>query len=102
MKLRVHRGAEADTLDALLWYESKKEGLGLDFVGEVDALIESIQKAPESFPRLETSSDETIRRARLLRFPYLIIYELFPDEIHVLAIQHAARKPRTWITRRVP
>ena len=48
MSLRVHFQPEADTeyQQAGMWYEGRREGLGLEFVDEVDATIRQILECP--------------------------------------------------------
>src|SRR5712692_6461913 len=52
--------AEADVREAALWYESKREGLGAEFVLELDALYERIAENPRQFPEI----GEGARRGR--------------------------------------
>ncbi len=43
--------------------------------------------------------ERTIRRFLLRRFPYVIIYEIVSDEIHILAVAHTKRRPGYWKNR---
>jgi toxin ParE1/3/4 len=101
MKLRIDAEAQAELQEAVLWYESRRTGLGLELLAEVDEGIERIRKTPFQFARLETMPDEqTIRRLLLRRFPFKLIYEVVEDELHVLAIAHTQRRPGYWKHRR--
>ena len=40
-----------------------------------------------------------IRRFVLRRFPFAIAYDALPDELVVLAIAHALRRPSYWLAR---
>lgn len=56
--------------------------------------------SPASFPRLlNMPADLVIRRARLPRFPYAVIFMDLGTEIRVLAVAHAKRRPGYWLDR---
>jgi toxin ParE1/3/4 len=77
------------------------DGLGLEFLAAVDEGLQRIRSDPQQFPRLETlPNEEQVRRLRLDRFPYVLIYEAGSGEIRILAVAHARRAPGYWIERR--
>ena len=76
--------------EAVAWYESERQGLGLEFKSAVDALLATIAQQPALF-RLVRGP---IRRAVLKPFPYTIHFLAEPGRIVVLAIYHASRDPR--------
>jgi hypothetical protein len=48
-------------------------------------------------PRLTLwRKDLPYRRHRVRRFPYLVFYAVAPEEIRVVAIAHAKRRPGYW------
>ena len=49
MNLTVREEAEDDALTAALWYESRREGLGIQFRNRLAAVYESIQSNPHQF-----------------------------------------------------
>jgi toxin ParE1/3/4 len=101
MKLRIEAEAEAELRDAASWYESRRTGLGLEMLAEVDEGIERIRRTPFQFARLETNPDEqTVRRLLLRRFPFQLIYEVAKEEIQLLAVAHTRRRPGYWKHRR--
>ena len=87
----VRPSAEADVREAAFWYEAKREGLGAEFVLELDALYDRIAQHPLQFPEI----GEGARRALLRRFPYAV-YFVADDARVVLAVLHQHRKPQTW------
>lgn len=100
MKSRVPSVVEQELADAAIWYEDQQGGLGVEFLAEYRNRLHQIEEDPERFPRLETLSvDRPIRRCRLARFPYVIVYEVLATEFVVLAIAHLHREPRYWIHR---
>jgi len=82
--------AEQDILEALAWYDSRRDGLGTEFLSCVDAALQAIQDRAESFPAIHRE----IRRALVRRFPYGVFFVIDPDQIAVLSIMHASRDPQ--------
>ena len=64
---------------AVLWYEARRQGLGREFLDEVQATLPLVDERPRSFPRLQ-AVDATleIRRALLARFPYALVFFVRP------------------------
>jgi toxin ParE1/3/4 len=91
----VRSPAEADVAEAFEWYEQRIPGLGLEFLRAVDVTFAIIARAPELFPPLQKG----IRRARLRRFPYGVFFIERSGTISVLAVMHAHRDPRRWLSR---
>jgi hypothetical protein len=58
--------AAAEAHAAHQWYEERRSGLGDEFRGALDQLIDRVGRQPESFPRVH----QNIRRALLERFPF--------------------------------
>ncbi len=84
--------AESDVEEVYAWYEKRREGLGRDFVKELEKLFASIQESPRMYPR----DHRELRRALLKRFPYAVFYTLRSDEVVVSAVFHQSRDPRRW------
>lgn len=66
----VRRVAELDILEAEVWYEEQKVGLGAEFRHEVDRALERIRFLPHKYPIVHRG----LHRAGLRRFPYLIYF----------------------------
>jgi plasmid stabilization system protein ParE len=92
MRLVVGTAAEADVLDAALWYEQRSPGLGREFLRAVDAALAEIAAMPERYPIVHGEA----RRALLRRFPYGVYFVLTPGLVSVIACMHARRDPRRW------
>ncbi len=102
MNLRVHFEAEAETevLQVFQWYETRREGLGVEFLDEIDATIRRVLEAPFSgaaVPRLRP--DLPVRRLATRRFPYHVIYLVADAELRILAVAHDRRRPGYWRAR---
>ena len=81
--------------DAWRWYESRREGLGDDFVLCVEESLEKISRNPELYPTVHNK----IRRSLIRRFPYGILYFIEKKEIVVVGVFHGIRNPRHWKSR---
>ena len=91
--LRPEARAEFD--DAFDWYERQRPGLGVDFVTQVQDVLDRISTAPELYAQIF----QDIRRAVVQRFPYSIFYKIEPRQIVVLALFHSKRDPKIWQAR---
>lgn len=100
MKARLLPPARAEAKSAAHWYESEQQGLGDDFVLALDAALEIIENDPHRFARVETvRTTRDIHRIPLARFPFYVIYEIRADEVVVVAVAHAKRRPGYWMNR---
>jgi toxin ParE2 len=66
--------------------------LGDAFLIEVLAAADRITRFPEAWHPLA----EGVRRCRLSRFPYALIYTIDNGDILVLAVAHLHRRPDYW------
>jgi plasmid stabilization system protein ParE len=76
--------------EAVMWYEARRHGLGLELKEELDASLERAAENPRRFPRVHGE----VRRALLRRFPYALHFLDEPDAIVVVAVFHVRRDPR--------
>jgi plasmid stabilization system protein ParE len=95
VKVRFLTPAQRELDDAVAWYDEQAAGLGLEFLDELDRAVRRVLDFPLSFPEIERS----IRRCRLARFPYGLIYGVDGETIVVLAVAHLHRQPHYWIGR---
>ena len=88
-RLFIWPESEQDFASATAWYESKTEGLGLDFAREVDIALQKVILNPELFPILDKTLE--VRRVLVSRFPYKIFFVVRPQQIDVCAILHSSQ-----------
>ena len=91
-RLVVRAAAEADILQAALWYDQRSPGLGTEFLRAVDVTLAEIERMPDRFPLVYRES----RRALLRRFPCAVFFVASPELVSVVACMHARRDPRRW------
>jgi toxin ParE1/3/4 len=100
VSLRIVGEAENELREAMLYYEKRQQGLGARFLGRVLQTLVSIRRDPQRFPLYEGRHlARPFRRARISRFPYVVVFDLRPDEIVVIAVAHTSRKPGYWRNR---
>ena len=88
--LEVQFEAIVDIQDAFEWYEAQKEGLGYEFIEELENGFQNICKNPQYY----LSINSILRRLRIKRFPYLIIYEILNESVIVISVMHGSKKSK--------
>jgi plasmid stabilization system protein ParE len=91
-----HPEAVAEAEAARKWYEARSDTAGEKFAIELRVALERARSAPERWPKYLHGT----RRYLLHRFPYLVVYDLGLDAVHVFAIAHGLRRPGYWKPRR--
>ena len=100
MKLRVLSPALNEIAAAALWFDAQRTGLGQEFWLCVDETLEHLEKHPLEFGRSEFATSElNLRTAVVRRFNYVIHFLIDADEVQVVAVAHAARRPGYWLRR---
>jgi plasmid stabilization system protein ParE len=70
--IEIQIEALRDLRDAFDWYEQQREGLGYEFLAEIETCYQKLVVNPEHYSYL----NENFRRVKANRFPYLLIYEI--------------------------
>jgi plasmid stabilization system protein ParE len=97
-RIQLLPDAAGEVLAAADWYESRREGLGVEFVAEVDVALDTIAEHPEAWPTWR--SNRPYRRRALQRFPFVIFYRVLDSErVEVTAVAHSKRRPGYWLSR---
>jgi toxin ParE1/3/4 len=81
--------AEAELDDATDWYEQRQPGLGSAFVVRVEELFRRITNNP----RMNPAVYKEVRKAKVIRFPYVVLYKDQPTEVLVISVFHTSRDP---------
>ena len=91
-ELLLRGRAKADIRRAAKWYERQREGLGREFVAEVDTALGRIEANPEHYEVVHRE----MRHAILRRFPYGVFYRIRAAKISVFAVVHLKRDDIPW------
>lgn len=77
----------------ILWYEEQKRGLGAEFLGCVEAAVDSIAKNPKIYQKRYSE----FRGCPMRRFPFSIFYTIEASEIIIHSVfdnrQNPGKKP---------
>jgi len=95
MSVRLLGPAQAELDDAIAWYAEQAPDLGDAFLIETLKTIQLIEQYPKAWHPLTPQ----IRRCRLRRFPYSLVYTQDGSDLLVVAIAHQHRKPGYWRAR---
>jgi plasmid stabilization system protein ParE len=90
--VRFHPDAEQEYLASLAWYKERSEDAALDFENQFHKAVSAIAEAPDRWPVYLTN----FRRYVVRQFPFSIVYRSLDNEVFVLAVAHAHRRPGYW------
>jgi toxin ParE1/3/4 len=93
--LLIRPEAAAEIQEAFAWYEGQSAGLGTEFEGSLEAILDRIRDNPHQYPAVHRE----VRRALMRRFPYGVFYLADENQIVVLAVFHGRRDPKHWLKR---
>ncbi len=98
MNVRILEAAEQELREAMEYYENSRVGLGVQFHDRVNEAMLAIGRAPWQFPLYEGKRRlrREFRRARVVRFPYIVVFEPRESEVLVVAVAHTGRRPAYW------
>lgn len=95
LPVTFHRAASVEIIEASEWYETKRVGLALEFIAEIDRCVSLASKHPLQFAVVS----EDVRRIVANRFPYSVYFREEKHRIVVLAVFHGSRDPAIWHAR---
>jgi len=90
--IAFHPDAAMELEAAADFYEKQSSGLGVDFRKDLELAVRRIQAAPLRY----SPYSKRTRRFLIRRFPYLVIFREFSDEIMIVAVAHCSRRPGYW------
>ncbi len=88
-KLEIRPLASVETFEAYDWYESQREGLGLDFLESLQRFYDSLLRTPEIYSYYE----KPVRQGKMERFPYTVVYEFIDPVIVVYSVFMTKQSP---------
>ncbi|EMJ95134.1 type II toxin-antitoxin system RelE/ParE family toxin [Leptospira alstonii] len=90
LPIRIKPAAEQDVIQAVDYYNRKKENLGFEFVLEIDSILDRASRFPEIGPYVYKDFRQLLTR----RFPFRIFYKTSKHHIDVYAVLHQSREFR--------
>jgi plasmid stabilization system protein ParE len=92
VKLVVQPEAEADIVDASIWYDRQSKIVRENFLSTLYATLNVIERHPLQY---QTFFGQ-VRRVMVRGFPYALLYLVSDDVVNVLACFHTSRDPKRW------
>jgi hypothetical protein len=87
--LEIKNEANLEIIEAFLYYEDKRIGLGEEFLEHLDIYFDTIKANPKYFPQKR----KPYREAFIKRFPFLIIYEITNRKVIVYSVFNTWQNP---------
>ena len=97
---RVEAVAQTEFEEAACWYETQRDGLGFEFIAEVDRVLMRIAHQ-EKFATAPIATVEggVVRREFVERFPYVVLFVETNELRRVIMIRRGSTDPARWRTR---
>jgi toxin ParE1/3/4 len=89
---RIAEIAADELLEAAIWYNDKRSGLGEEVILSFEAAINNILRNPLAYP----TRYKKLRAVNINRFPYQVIYYIEGNMVTVIAFFHGSRNPKSW------
>lgn len=96
----VEAVAQTEFEQAAGWYESQRDGLGFEFIAEVDRVLARIAHE-EKFATspIATVKGGVVRREFVGRFPYVVVFVETSDQRMGIMIRRGSSDPALWRSR---
>lgn len=92
MRISFHPDATAELEASAGWYAKRNTEASRSFCVAVDIAIANVESDPERFARI----DARHRACSVRKFPFQIVFRHDNDQIVVVAVAHAKRRPGYW------
>jgi plasmid stabilization system protein ParE len=97
-RITLHPSAEDELLESERFYKERGgRDLALDFVERVQTSLRVVAANPRRFPFLAKCPN--VQKCRITRFPFSIYYIERAEDIWIIALAHAKRRPGYWLDR---
>lgn len=80
--------AEKEIDESVEFYESRSKGLGKQFLIYLKSYLKVLSRNPELF---EIKKQPSYRELTLVKFPFVIIYEIIQNEVIIHSVFHTSR-----------
>ena len=90
-KIKILPLAENEIDESIEFYESRSKGLGKQFLSYLKSYLKVLKTNPELF---EIKKEPGYRELTLVKFLFVIIYEIIENEVIVYSVFHTSRNPQ--------
>lgn len=95
LDIEFHPDVAHEIKSSFQWYQNQADGLGQDYLSELESSFQTIRELPKTWPKFEMG----LRRFLLSKFPFSVIYQSNVNTIFIVAVMHNSRKPGYWSNR---
>ncbi|HEY2726162.1 MAG TPA: type II toxin-antitoxin system RelE/ParE family toxin [Parafilimonas sp.] len=88
-KLELRPLAALEVIEAYDWYELQRQGLGIEFLNELEIFYQKLLQNPH----IHSYYQKPVRSGKIERFPYVVVYEIFNEVIIVYSVFMAKQNP---------
>ena len=88
-EIEIRSLATIETLETYDWYEQQREGLGLEFLNELEKFYSILLHNPNTHSYYQ----RPVRQGKINRFPYTVIYEVFKTRIVIYSVFMGKQNP---------
>ncbi|MEJ7823354.1 MAG: hypothetical protein WKF85_13610 [Chitinophagaceae bacterium] len=88
-EIEIRSLATVETLEAYDWYEQQSEGLGLEFLNELERFYSILLHNPNTHSYYQ----RPVRQGKINRFPFTVIYEVFKTRIVIYSVFMSKQDP---------
>lgn len=100
MQISYGPKAEAELMEAVLYYESQRPELGRELLGHITMAENRAARNPGRYRIVRRKGQLAARRIIVERFPYALIFTAYlPSELRIIALAHFKRRPNYWASR---
>ena len=90
LPVRVGEEADADIINAAMWYAQRSERVAIGFIDAVYRELAYIALFPNGAPRVRGTTRQVVVRG----FPFAILYRPLKDHIAVFRVFHTSQNPK--------
>lgn len=95
--LSFSQSASLELTEAVRWYEQRRTGWGARLFDAVSHAVDLIERHPDiGSPR---TGHQNVRQLTVRGFPLHVVYRARADDVYVVAVAHAKRRPDYWTQR---
>lgn len=87
--IEVRYLAATEIIEAYDWYEAQREGLGIEFLEELENFYQSLLRNPQAY----TYYKKPVRQGKIARFPYVVVFEAFESIIVIYSVFMSKQNP---------
>ena len=93
---RILSLAANEILEAAVWYDDQRDGLGDELILNFEASLNTILRNPFAYQL----RFKDLRLVNISRFPFQIIYYVEKNLVTVIAFHHSKKSTRHWSRRK--